>query len=89
MREENSLEKTYLKPISQVSDLLPSVCVHALPSTVCVCVSLSPPADLFEVTLWKKGKDNKNFLKRVFLLSRSDFTLRYFVKEDVKCLSAL
>lgn len=40
-------------------------------------------ADLFESTLWKKGKDNKQFLKRTFLLSRKDFTLRYFIKEDV------
>lgn len=40
--------------------------------------------DLFESTLWKKGKDNKQFLKRIFLLSRKDFTLRYFIKEDVR-----
>lgn len=43
--------------------------------------------DLFEVTLWKKGKDNKQFFKRRFLLSRKDFTLRYFVKGDVSCAS--
>ncbi|KAM9857509.1 arf-GAP with dual PH domain-containing protein 2-like [Aulostomus maculatus] len=40
--------------------------------------------DVFESTLWKKGKDNKQFLKRIFLLSRRDFTLRYFIKEDSK-----
>ncbi|XP_068583051.1 arf-GAP with dual PH domain-containing protein 2-like isoform X1 [Cebidichthys violaceus] len=40
-------------------------------------------SDQFESTLWKKGKDNKQFLKRIFLLSRKDFTLRYFIKEDV------
>ncbi|XP_075946851.1 arf-GAP with dual PH domain-containing protein 2-like [Anarhichas minor] len=40
--------------------------------------------DQFESTLWKKGKDNKQFLKRIFLLSRKDFTLRYFIKEDSK-----
>lgn len=43
--------------------------------------------DLFEVTLWKKGKDNKQFFKRRFLLSRKDFTLRYFIKGDVSCAS--
>ncbi|XP_075899107.1 arf-GAP with dual PH domain-containing protein 2-like [Nelusetta ayraudi] len=46
-------------------------------------------SDQFESTLWKKGKDNKNFLRRVFLLSRSDFTLRYFVKGDSKAPKAV
>uniref|UniRef100_A0A8C4DX28 ArfGAP with dual PH domains 2 n=1 Tax=Dicentrarchus labrax TaxID=13489 RepID=A0A8C4DX28_DICLA len=40
-------------------------------------------------TLWKKGKDNKQFLKRIFLLSRKDFTLRYFIKEDSKVPKAV
>lgn len=40
-------------------------------------------SDPFESTLWKKGKDNKQFLKRIFLLSQKDFTLKYFIKEDV------
>ncbi|KAM7394089.1 hypothetical protein PAMP_020909 [Pampus punctatissimus] len=40
-------------------------------------------SDLFESTLWKKGKDNKQFFKRSFQLSRKDFTLKYFIKEDV------
>uniref|UniRef100_A0A8C2WV84 ArfGAP with dual PH domains 2 n=1 Tax=Cyclopterus lumpus TaxID=8103 RepID=A0A8C2WV84_CYCLU len=44
---------------------------------------------LFESTLWKKGKDNKQFLKRSFLLSRKDFTLRYFIKEDSKLPKAV
>ncbi|XP_038131294.1 arf-GAP with dual PH domain-containing protein 1-like, partial [Cyprinodon tularosa] len=42
--------------------------------------------DLFESTLWKKGKDNKQYLKRTFQLSQRDFTLRYFTKEDVSSL---
>ncbi|XP_068448077.1 arf-GAP with dual PH domain-containing protein 2-like [Clinocottus analis] len=46
-------------------------------------------ADQFESTLWKKGKDNKQFLKRIFLLSRKDFTLRYFIKEDSKIPKAV
>ncbi|TNN70986.1 Arf-GAP with dual PH domain-containing protein 2 [Liparis tanakae] len=45
--------------------------------------------DQFESTLWKKGKDNKQFLKRIFLLSRKDFTLRYFIKEDSKLPKAV
>ncbi|KAK7929947.1 hypothetical protein WMY93_006342 [Mugilogobius chulae] len=36
--------------------------------------------DPFEIVLWKKGKKNKQFLKRNFLLSEKDLTLRYFVK---------
>lgn len=40
--------------------------------------------DEFEIVLWKKGKDNKQFLKRNFLLSQKDFTLQYFIKEDSK-----
>ncbi|XP_070683698.1 arf-GAP with dual PH domain-containing protein 2-like [Pempheris klunzingeri] len=46
-------------------------------------------SDPFESTLWKKGKDNKQFLKRIFLLSRKDFTLRYFIKEDSKVPKAV
>lgn len=45
--------------------------------------------DLFESTLWKKGKDNKQFLKRIFSLSKKDFTLRYFIKEDSKTPKAV
>lgn len=52
---------------------------------LCPFALISNP-DSFEATLWKKGKDNKQFLKRRFLLSRADFTLRYFVKEDVSCV---
>ncbi|XP_077461344.1 arf-GAP with dual PH domain-containing protein 2-like [Stigmatopora argus] len=37
-------------------------------------------ADTIEATLWKKGKNNKQFHKRIFLLSHNDFTLRYFTK---------
>ncbi|KAM7009468.1 arf-GAP with dual PH domain-containing protein 2-like isoform 2-T2 [Tautogolabrus adspersus] len=46
-------------------------------------------SDLFEAILWKKGKDNKQFLKRTFLLSRKDFTLKYFIKEDSKAPKAV
>ncbi|XP_062243169.1 arf-GAP with dual PH domain-containing protein 2-like isoform X1 [Platichthys flesus] len=46
-------------------------------------------SDLFEATLMKKGKDNKQFLKRSFLLSKKDFTLRYFIKEDSKVPKAV
>uniref|UniRef100_UPI0037E9569B arf-GAP with dual PH domain-containing protein 2-like isoform X2 n=1 Tax=Semicossyphus pulcher TaxID=241346 RepID=UPI0037E9569B len=46
-------------------------------------------ADLFEATLWKKGKDNKQFLKRIFLLSQKDYTLKYFIKEDSKVPKAV
>ncbi|CAB1416948.1 unnamed protein product [Pleuronectes platessa] len=46
-------------------------------------------SDLFEATLMKKGKDNKQFLKRIFLLSKKDFTLKYFIKEDSKVPKAV
>ncbi|KAJ8363502.1 hypothetical protein SKAU_G00123330 [Synaphobranchus kaupii] len=36
----------------------------------------------YEGTLWKKGKDNKQFLKRRFILSERDFTLKYFTRDD-------
>ncbi|XP_035262270.1 arf-GAP with dual PH domain-containing protein 2-like [Anguilla anguilla] len=36
----------------------------------------------YEGTLWKKGKDSKQFLKRKFILSEKDFTLKYFSRED-------
>ncbi|XP_041789364.1 arf-GAP with dual PH domain-containing protein 1-like [Chelmon rostratus] len=53
------------------------------------CFQQAYSADLFESTVWKKGKDNKQFLKRIFLLSRKDFTLRYFIKEDAKVPKAV
>ncbi|XP_020502051.1 arf-GAP with dual PH domain-containing protein 2 [Labrus bergylta] len=46
-------------------------------------------SDMFEAILWKKGKDKKQFLKRIFLLSRKDFTLKYFIKEDSKSPKAV
>ncbi|KAM4751375.1 arf-GAP with dual PH domain-containing protein 1-like isoform 2-T2 [Anableps anableps] len=46
-------------------------------------------SDFFESTLWKKGRDNKQYLKRIFLLSQKDFTLRYFTKEDSKVAKAI
>nr|XP_040042123.1 arf-GAP with dual PH domain-containing protein 2-like [Gasterosteus aculeatus aculeatus] len=46
-------------------------------------------SDQFESTLWKKGKNKKQFLKRIFLLSRRDFTLRYFIKDDSKLPKAV
>ncbi|KAG9343889.1 hypothetical protein JZ751_013276 [Albula glossodonta] len=36
---------------------------------------------LYEGTLWKKGKDNSHYLKRRFVLSERDFTLRYFTSD--------
>ncbi|XP_061585328.1 arf-GAP with dual PH domain-containing protein 2-like [Cololabis saira] len=53
------------------------------------CFLKTYTSELFESTLWKKGKDNKQFLKRVFLLSQKDFTLRYFIKEDSKVPKAV
>ncbi|XP_068177454.1 arf-GAP with dual PH domain-containing protein 2-like [Antennarius striatus] len=45
--------------------------------------------DVFQSTLWKKGKDNKQFLKRIFQLSQKDFTLKYFTNEDSKVPKAV
>ncbi|XP_068606966.1 arf-GAP with dual PH domain-containing protein 2-like [Brachionichthys hirsutus] len=46
-------------------------------------------SDVFESALWKKGKDSKQFLKRIFQLSQKDFTLKYFTKEDSKVPKAV
>ncbi|XP_072560909.1 arf-GAP with dual PH domain-containing protein 2 isoform X2 [Paramormyrops kingsleyae] len=37
----------------------------------------------YEGRLWKKAKDNGQFLKRKFTLSDSDFTLKYYTKDDL------
>lgn len=37
----------------------------------------------YEGELWKKGKENTQFLKRKFVLSERDFTLTYYNKKDV------
>ncbi|XP_046899537.1 arf-GAP with dual PH domain-containing protein 2-like [Hypomesus transpacificus] len=39
---------------------------------------------IYEGTLWKKSNDNKQFVRRRFLLSQKDLSLRYFVNEDSK-----
>lgn len=44
---------------------------------------------LYKGTLWKMGKDNKQFLKRRFLLSQKDLTLRYFLNESSKTPKAV
>ncbi|XP_061685104.1 arf-GAP with dual PH domain-containing protein 2-like isoform X2 [Syngnathoides biaculeatus] len=46
-------------------------------------------ADTIEATLWKKCKNSKQFLKRIFFLSHKDFTLRYFTKEDSRVPKAV
>lgn len=78
----------YPHPILSVSKFFRTL--HSFPCLICCLVSPhlfylfdATNTDVFESMLWKKGKDNKQFLKRVFLLSRKDFTLRYFIKEDV------
>lgn len=40
-------------------------------------------AGVYEGMLWKKGKDNGQFLERKFVLSVHDFTLKYY-KEDLR-----
>lgn len=48
-------------------------------STKLFCLALG----VYEGMLWKKGKDNGQFLERKFVLSVCDFTLKYY-KEDVR-----
>ncbi|XP_066530752.1 arf-GAP with dual PH domain-containing protein 2 isoform X2 [Hoplias malabaricus] len=39
---------------------------------------------IYEGVLWKKGKDNGQFLKRKFVLSEQDFTLKYYKEDESK-----
>uniref|UniRef100_A0A667W9K7 ArfGAP with dual PH domains 2 n=1 Tax=Myripristis murdjan TaxID=586833 RepID=A0A667W9K7_9TELE len=41
-----------------------------------------PPLCFHEGMLWKKGKENMQFLQRKFVLSEREFTLSYYNKED-------
>ncbi|XP_022608232.1 arf-GAP with dual PH domain-containing protein 2-like isoform X2 [Seriola dumerili] len=43
---------------------------------------LSYTTGFYEGMLWKKGKENTQFLKRKFVLSEREFTLTYFNKEN-------
>ncbi|XP_026181863.1 arf-GAP with dual PH domain-containing protein 2 isoform X1 [Mastacembelus armatus] len=43
---------------------------------------ISYTTGFYEGILWKKGKDNMQFLKRKFVLSDREFTLTYYNKED-------
>ncbi|KAM6904999.1 arf-GAP with dual PH domain-containing protein 2 [Xenentodon cancila] len=43
---------------------------------------LSYATGFHEGLLWKKGKENTQFLRRKFVLSERDFTLTYYNKED-------
>ncbi|KAF3700271.1 Arf-GAP with dual PH domain-containing protein 2 Centaurin-alpha-2 [Channa argus] len=44
--------------------------------------SLGLMPGFYEGMLWKKGKENTQFLKRKFVLSDREFTLTYYNKED-------
>uniref|UniRef100_A0A4W4EJM9 ArfGAP with dual PH domains 2 n=1 Tax=Electrophorus electricus TaxID=8005 RepID=A0A4W4EJM9_ELEEL len=44
---------------------------------------------LYEGLLWKKGKDNGQFLKRKFVLSEKDFSLKYYKKDESKGAKAI
>lgn len=89
--EENSQEKTatFSRRTAQVSVLHIVFFFIWMSSISFIYLCDVFISDLFESTLWKKGKDNKQFLKRIFLLSRKDFTLRYFIKEDVSTSVAI
>ncbi|XP_056263200.1 arf-GAP with dual PH domain-containing protein 1 isoform X2 [Pseudoliparis swirei] len=43
---------------------------------------ISYTTGFYEGELWKKGKENTQFLKRKFVLSERDFTLTYYNKKD-------
>ncbi|KAF3846466.1 hypothetical protein F7725_003544 [Dissostichus mawsoni] len=43
---------------------------------------LSYTTGFYEGMLWKKGKENTQFLKRKFVLSEREFTLTYYNKEN-------
>lgn len=43
----------------------------------------------YEGMLWKKGKDNAQFLQRKFVLSEKNFTLTYYNKENVSDVPAV
>ncbi|KAG9279916.1 arf-GAP with dual PH domain-containing protein 2 isoform X1 [Astyanax mexicanus] len=45
---------------------------------------LAYSSGVYEGVLWKKGKDNGQFLKRKFVLSEQDFTLKYFKEDEGK-----
>lgn len=70
--------------------------------TLAGCISLRPTlpsgytfklVSLFlglkEGILWKRGRDNGQFLPRKFILSEKDGCLKYFIKQDVSmaCLN--
>ena len=68
--------KTYLL-------LVRPVCIES-PVTQYVFLVLIP--GFYEGMLWKKGKENTQFLKRKFVLSEREFTLTYYNKENVSFL---
>ncbi|XP_028306990.1 arf-GAP with dual PH domain-containing protein 2-like isoform X1 [Gouania willdenowi] len=41
-------------------------------------------SDQYESVLWKKGKNNKQYQRTIFLLSKTNFTLSYYIKDDCK-----
>lgn len=52
-------------------------------SSTCDSVFFVLNPGFYEGMLWKKGKENTQFLKRKFVLSEREFTLTYFNKENV------
>ncbi|KAL6457150.1 hypothetical protein MHYP_G00341130 [Metynnis hypsauchen] len=45
---------------------------------------LAYSSGIYEGVLWKKGKDNGHFLKRKFVLSEQDFSLKYYKEDETK-----
>ncbi|KAL7830547.1 hypothetical protein SRHO_G00316740 [Serrasalmus rhombeus] len=45
---------------------------------------LAYSSGIYEGVLWKKGKDNGQFLKRKFVLSEQDFSLKYYKEDETK-----
>lgn len=51
--------------------------------TVWIISSKTHPG-FYEGMLWKKSKENGQFLKRKFVLAEREFTLSYYNREDVR-----
>ncbi|XP_037647242.1 arf-GAP with dual PH domain-containing protein 2 isoform X2 [Sebastes umbrosus] len=84
---EKAVPAFYYRPREHDCDVLREQWIHAKYERMEFTGEIKYPpisytTGFYEGMLWKKGKENTQFLKRKFVLSERDFTLTYYNKEN-------
>ncbi|CAJ1075068.1 arf-GAP with dual PH domain-containing protein 1-like isoform X2 [Xyrichtys novacula] len=84
--DESSQVNSLLPPTGQKNNCLWSDCTCFLSLYLCSCFTLMALllSGYREGFLWKRGRDNGQFLSRKFILSERECVLKYFNKHDAR-----